>query len=101
MFVLQEDAVTLVQNRTSVVMAILTGERKTLPMIVASLETSHLGLLILPLVSLEQQMEQDLEHLGIPYVNLTSSTTKGLEEKLMDPDLEIVLTNFEALAGKE
>ena len=46
-------------------------------------------------------MQQDLEHLGITYVNLTSSTTKGLEEKQMDPDLEVILTNVEALADKE
>ena len=81
------------------VIAAPTGVGKTLPMIVASLDTDTLGLIILPLLSLEQQMERDLLRLGISFINLTACSTSDLDQRLKARP-QIVLTSVEALADK-
>jgi superfamily II DNA helicase RecQ len=82
-----------------VVLAVPTGAGKTLPMITASLETGKLGVIILPLISIEQQMERELTRLNIPFLNLTS--TGDLERALRDTKPQILITNVEALANKQ
>ena len=69
-----------VRSGSNVVLAIPTGQGKTLPLMAASLCTGKLGLLILPLLSIEEQMERDLTHLGIPYVNMTTSSKDELRQ---------------------
>ena len=77
-----------------------TSVGKTQPMTTASLETGRLALIILPLISLEQQMERDLRHLGIPYINLSSTKADDLGQQLAK-NTQIIITNVEALADKE
>jgi superfamily II DNA helicase RecQ len=82
-----------------VVLAVPTGAGKTLPIIVASLETGKIGIIILPLLSLEQQIERDLKSLNIGYINMTTTKAEDLDNLLKDkPD--IILTNVEALGDK-
>ena len=98
---LQVDCVNWIRAGTSVAMAVPTAVGKTLPLYVASLGTGQLGLVISPLLSLEQQMERDLSHLNIRYVNLTTTKAEDLENQLNQPDVELVITNVEALADKK
>ena len=72
----------------------------TLPMIVASLETGKMGVLVLPLLCLEQQMERDLHELNIAFVNLTSTGAEELGQILTDIKPQILLTSVEALGNK-
>jgi superfamily II DNA helicase RecQ len=90
-----------VQLGNGVVLAVPTGAGKTLPMITASLETGKLGVIILPLISIEQQMERDLTRLNIPYLNLTSTGAEDLERALRESKPQILITNVEALASKQ
>lgn len=84
-----------------VVQAVPTSAGKTLSMIAASLNTGKLGVIILPLISLEQQMERDLTWLGIPYMNLNTIEACDLEDYLKDTQPEIMITNVEALADQD
>ena len=68
----------LVRDGLSVVLAVPTGQGKTLPLFAASLGTGKAALLILPLLNLEGQMEKDLGRLGVAFVNM-SSTTANVE----------------------
>ena len=83
----------------NVVIAAPTDVGKTLPMIVASLDTGKLGLIILPLLSLEQQMERDLKRLSITYINLTACNTEEMDQQLKKKP-QIIITSVEALGDK-
>ena len=97
---LQVDCVNWVRAGTSVAMAVPTAVGKTLPLYVASLGTGQLGLVILPLLSLEQQMERDLSHLDIPYINLSNTKADDLGQQLAK-NPQLIITNVEALADKD
>ena len=82
-------------------LAIPTGQGKTVPLFVASLGTGKTGMLILPLLNLEGQMETDLTSLGISFVNMTTSSADELREALEStPPPEIILTNVEGVGDK-
>ena len=74
-------------------LAIPTGQGKTVPLFTASLGTGKTGMLILPLLNLEGQMEIDLTSLGISFVNMTTSSADELRRALEStPPPEIILT---------
>ena len=83
------------------VLAIPTGQGKTVPLFTASLGTGKTGMLILPLLNLEGQMEIDLTNLGISFVNMTTSSADELRRALESmPPPEIILTNVEGVGDK-
>ena len=91
----------LVRSGSSVVLAIPTGQGKTVPLFAASLGTGKTGMLILPLLNLEGQMEIDLTNLGISFVNMTTSSADELCRALEStPPPEIILTNVEGVGDK-
>ena len=91
----------LVRSGSSVVLAIPTGQGKTVPLFAASLGTGKTGMLILPLLNLEGQMEIDLTNLGISFVNMTTSSADELRRALEStPPPEIILTNVEGVGDK-
>ena len=83
------------------VLAVPTGAGKTKPMVVASLGTGAVAIIILPLISLEQQMERDLTRLNIPFINLSNTRADQLEQQLKTVKPELLLTNVESLANRE
>ena len=85
---------------TGVIQVVPTGAGKTLPMILASLESDKSAIIILPLLNLEQQMERDLTRIGISYTNLTTAKVENLEQELKEKKPAIILTNVEALGDK-
>lgn len=91
----------LVRDGSSVVLGVPTGQGKTLPLFTASLGTGKVGLIILPLLNLEAQMEKDLTKIGISYVNMSSSSAEELRRSLASTTPpEIILTNVEAVGDK-
>ena len=59
------------------------------------------GMLILPLLNLEGQMEIDLTNLGISFVNMTTSSADELRRALESTQPpEIILTNVEGVGDK-
>ena len=91
----------LVRDGLSVVLAVPTGQGKTLPLFAASLGTGKAALLILPLLNLEGQMEKDLGRLGVAFVNMSSTTAEELRLKLTSSNPpEIILSNVEALGDR-
>ena len=96
----QADALRLVRGGFGVVLAFPTSAGKTIPMVIASLGTGRLALIILPLISLEQQMERDLSHLDIPYINLSNTKADDLGQQLAK-NPQLIITNVEALADKD
>lgn len=91
----------LVREGFGVVLAVPTGAGKTQPMVAASLGTGAVGIAILPLISLEQQMERDLTRLNIPFINLSNTRADKLEQQLQTVKPELLLTNVESLADRE
>ena len=95
------DALQLVRSGSSVVLAVPTGQGKTLPLFAASLGTGKVGCLILPLINLEAQMERDLTKWGITYVNMSTSSAEELQHSLAStPPPDIILTNVEGVGEK-
>ena len=70
-------------------------------MVAASLGTGAVGIAILPLISLEQQMERDLTRLNIPFINLSNTRADKLEQQLQTVKPELLLTSVESLADRE
>ena len=91
----------LVREGFGVVLAVPTGAGKTQPMVAASLGTGAVGIAILPLISLEQQMERDLTRLNIPFINLSNTRADKLEQQLQTVKPELLLTSVESLADRE
>ena len=97
----QEEAFFQIRAGNSVVLAMPTGSGKSVPLITASLESGKIGILISPLLSLEQQYQRDLGHLGIPFLNLGSCKAEELGRKLQEVNPQVILTSVEALSQKE
>ena len=95
------EAVRLVRAGYGVVLAVPTGAGKTQPMVTASLGTGAVGIIILPLISLEHQMQRDLARLNIPFINLSNTRADELEQQLKTLKPELLLTNVESLADRE
>ena len=90
----------LVRAGFGVVQAVPTAAGKTLSMVMASLTTGAVGIIILPLISLEQQMERDLARLNIPYINLSNTRAAELEQQLETLKPELLLTSVESLGDR-
>ena len=52
---------------------------------------------MLPLVTLEDQLEGEMAWLGLPYVNVTSTPLKALEEQIQNIQPYVLLGNVESL----
>ena len=91
----------LVRAGFGVVQAVPTAAGKTLSMVTASLTTGAVGIIILPLISLEQQMQRDLARLNIPYINLSNTRAAELEQQLKTLKPELLLTSVESLTDRE
>ena len=77
-----------------------TGSGKTLPMVGASLGTGKIGILIMPLLTLEQRIEKALQSFDVSYINLTNTQSLELEMKLKEETPEVIITSVEALGDK-
>ena len=76
------------------------GSGKTLPWITASLETGRISIIIVPLLTLEQQLERELNYLNIAYINLTNTGHVELENKLKEIKPQVIISSVEALGDK-
>ena len=52
---------------------------------------------MLPLVTLEDQVEGEMARLGLPYVNVTSTPLEALEEQIQNTQPYVLLGNVESL----
>ena len=52
---------------------------------------------MLPLVTLEDQVEGEMARLGLPYVNITSTPLEALEEQIQNTQPYVLLGNVESL----
>ena len=52
---------------------------------------------MLPLVTLEDQVEGEMARLGLPYVNVTSTPLAALEEQIQNTQPYVLLGNVESL----
>ena len=52
---------------------------------------------MLPLVTLEDQVEGEMAQLGLPYVNVTSTPLEALEEQIQNTQPYVLLGNVESL----
>ena len=59
------------------------------------------AIVILPLVTLEEQVEQEMTKLGLRYVNLTSTPLESLADKINETVPQVILGNVESLTSPE
>ena len=55
------------------------------------------GVVILPLVALEDQFGAEMDRLGIRYISLTSTSIETLVEQIEETKPYVLLTNVESL----
>ena len=51
-----------------------------------------IDILVLPLVTLEDQVEGEMARLGLPYVNVTSTPLEALEEQIQNTQPYVLLS---------
>ena len=56
---------------------------------------------MLPLVTLEDQVEGEMARLGLPYVNVTSTPLEALEEQIQNTQPYVLLGNVESLSSAD
>ena len=69
-------------------------------MIVCS-DEGKTGILLLPLVNLEPQVEADMTRLGLRYVSLTRTSVDMLEEQIRVTKPHVLLCNVESLTSPD
>ena len=110
----QVDLMAMVINGENCVVKAPTGAGKSLPLIFLNSFLDGLffhkflymsyylgentGVLIVPLLGIESQIEQEMKKVDIPYVILSSTKVENLAGKLEEVKPHIILTSPEALA---
>ena len=64
-------------------------------------DQSKVAIVILPLVTLEDQVEGEMTRLGLRYVNLTSTPAEALEEHIASVKPHVLIGNVESLTSTD
>ena len=64
-------------------------------------DQSKVAIVILPLVTLEDQVEGEMTRLGLRYVNLTSTPAEALEEHIASVKPHVLIGNVESLTSAD